>query len=65
MSLLDDAIELNWIASEFSAHEVLYMGNEFLTSIVEDRINDVLDDPFDLIAVIEEQLGHPIAFKES
>lgn len=65
MSLLDDSAEINWIVSEFSAHEFLYMGNEFLTSIVEDRINDMLDDPFDLIAVIEEELGHPIAFKES
>jgi len=65
MNLLDDSLEVNWIVSEFSAHEVLYMGNEFLTHIVEDRVNDYVDDPFDLLALIEEQLGHPLAFKES
>lgn len=48
--------------SEFSAFEILYMGHEGLSFFVDNLLDEqLLHDPFDIIAAIEEQLGMPIA----
>lgn len=54
--------------SEFSFYELLYMGHEGLTYIVETMFDEaVFSDPFDAIAELEERLGRPLAllFKET
>lgn len=53
--------------SEFSIYELLYMGHEGLTYIVETMYDEALfSDPFDTVAALEEKLGRPLAlfFKE-
>lgn len=39
--------------------EILYMGHESLTYVVEHTLSNSRD-PFDLVAEIEEQLGHAL-----
>lgn len=58
--LLEDAM-----TSEFSMHEILYMGNPILTIFVEAQLGDVVNscDPFDICARQEEEDGAPLAFK--
>lgn len=62
MSTEQDTFEF----SEFSIYEILYMGHEGLTFLVENMAAATLD-PFDVLAAIEERLGKPIAtlFKET
>lgn len=46
--------------SEFSVHEVLYMGSESLTYVIEQLIAGG-SDPFELVARLEELAGKPLA----
>lgn len=46
--------------SEFSKHEILYMGSETLVFVVEHTIGDALADPFEVIARLEEEFGQPL-----
>lgn len=46
--------------SEFSINEVLYMGSESLTYLV-DRMLAETRDPFDIVAEIEATQGRPLA----
>ncbi len=48
--------------SEFSIYEILYMGHEALTYLVECTIDPATRDPFDVVADIEADLKHPLAF---
>jgi hypothetical protein len=48
--------------SEFSMHEILYMGHEALTFLVECTLDEAMRDPFDIIAEREEFFGKPIIF---
>lgn len=48
--------------SEFSMFEILYMGHEGLTYVVEYMLDDAMRDPFDIIAEREEFFGKPIIF---
>ncbi len=50
--------------SEFSVHEILYMGHEDLTFIVDNMIAGSSRDPFDIVAEIEEDLGRALAFNK-
>lgn len=57
---MDDANSIEY--SEFSMYELLYMGHEGLTYIVETMLDETFaSDPFDAIAALEEQLGSPLA----
>ena len=47
--------------SEFSIHELLYMGSESMTFAIENMISGSCIDPFEIIARLEEALGRPIA----
>lgn len=51
--------------SEFSINEVLYMGSQSLTYIVEIHIDAAARDPFDVVAEREEELGRPLALLEA
>lgn len=55
MAAEPDAFEF----SEFSMYEILYMGHEGLTYLVENMYASACD-PFDVIAALEEHLGAPI-----
>ena len=48
--------------SEFSAYEILYMGHEGLTFIIDTMIDPAARDPFDIIAELEAELGMPLAY---
>lgn len=52
----------DWQSSEFSIHEVLYMGSVSLTYKVEHLIGDANGDPFEILARMEELRGKPIVF---
>ena len=43
-------------------HEILYMGHEALTFLVECTLDEAMRDPFDIIAEREEFFGKPIIF---
>lgn len=53
----NDAFEF----SEFSIHEILYMGHEALTFVVECTLDEAMRDPFDIAAEREEHFGRPLA----
>lgn len=46
--------------SEFSINEVLYMGSESLTYLVDHMLAETRD-PFDIVAEIEAAQGRPLA----
>jgi hypothetical protein len=48
--------------SEFSMFEILYMGHEALTYLVECTLDESMRDPFDIIAEREEFFGKPVIF---
>jgi hypothetical protein len=48
--------------SEFSMYEILYMGHQGLSYVVECMLDDAMRDPFDIIAEREEFFGKPIIF---
>lgn len=57
---MDDSNSIEY--SEFSVYELLYMGHEGLTYIVETMLDETFaNDPFDAIAELEERLGSPLA----
>jgi hypothetical protein len=47
--------------SEFSINEVLYMGSESLTYLVDHMLAETRD-PFDIVAELEAAQGRPLAF---
>lgn len=47
--------------SEFSINEVLYMGSESFTHVIEHMLAETRD-PFDIVAEIEALQGRPLAF---
>lgn len=48
--------------SEFSMYEILYMGHEALTYIVDTTLDEAtFSDPFDAVAAAEEAFGYPLA----
>lgn len=47
--------------SEFSINELLYMGDETMTFVIENMIAGSFLDPFEIIARIEEAIGGPLA----
>lgn len=48
-------------ASELSMQIIFYSGDDALTFFVESVIDESARDPFDILAELEEHLGHPIA----
>lgn len=46
--------------SEFSVNELLYMGSESLTYLVDHMLAETRD-PFDIVAEIEALAGRPLA----
>lgn len=48
--------------SEFSMFELLYMGSEILTFIIEETISDRSRDPFEIVAAMEEFEGQPLVY---
>ena len=58
---LPDGCEL----SEFSVHEVLYMGSDAMTFFIENNLGSAYSDPFDILARLEEEMGQPLCTRES
>lgn len=58
---LPDGCEL----SEFSVHEVLYMGSDAMTFFIENQLGSAYADPFDILAALEEHAGTPLATLEN
>lgn len=58
---LPDGCEL----SEFSVHEVLYMGSDAMTFFIENNLGSAYSDPFDILAALEEHAGTPLAKQET
>lgn len=56
---LPDGCEL----SEFSIHEVLYMGSDAMTFFIENNYGSAFSDPFDILAALEEHAGTPVALQ--
>lgn len=51
--------------SEFSIHEVLYMGSSAMTFFIENNLGSAYSDPFEIVAALEEELHTPLAIRST
>lgn len=47
--------------SEFSANEILYMGDDALSLHITNIIDESARDPFDIVAELEDEYEAPLA----